>query len=239
MNGKSFFVVLMFLLFGIILAGGALADTDLTPDNGTTTTTNFSGASGVNAASGLAITGITTNSPCGSVYVVQSGDTLSKIARACGANLADLVAFNPDIVDPDLIYPNQKINIVILATLPPATAIPTVVLAATQVPPTAAPASPTQTALPAAAPSGSVKPGTMVPIRMNGFQPFILVEVAIGRVGEKPQMVGEQITAEDGSLSVEVEVPSRAQPGEMWVVTITSQREPKTVIQSPEIIISQ
>jgi LysM repeat protein len=33
------------------------------------------------------------------VYIVQPGDYLMKIARTCGANLDDLVAFNPDIVD--------------------------------------------------------------------------------------------------------------------------------------------
>lgn len=238
MNAKSFFVVVMFILFGIILAGGALGDTDLTPDNGTTTTS--SGAAGGNTVSGLAITGNTANSPCGSVYVVQPGDYLMKIARMCGANLNDLVAFNPDIVNPNLIYPNQKINIVILATLPPAAVDPAeVVVLPTAVPPTAAPAAATQTPPPPAAPAVAVKPGETVPVEVNGFQPFTLVQIAIGKVGEDGQVVSEEITQDDGSIKVDVEIPSRAQPGETWVVTITAEREPRTVIQSPQFTITQ
>lgn len=241
MNAKSFFVVLMFILFGIILAGGALGDTDLTPDNGTTTTSSgASGASGGNTVSGLAITGNTSNSPCGSVYIVQPGDHLMKIARTCGVSLDDLVAFNPDIVDPDLIYPNQKINIVILPTLPPADVDPAdVVVLPTAVPPTAAPVAATQTPLPTAAPAVAVKPGETVPVDVNGFQPFTLVQIAIGKVGEDGQVVREEITLEDGSIKVDVEVPGRAQPGETWVVTITAEREPRTVIQSPQFTITQ
>ena len=42
---------------------------------------------------------------------VQEGDTLSKIAEAAGVSLEDLIAANPDIADPNLIYPGQAINI--------------------------------------------------------------------------------------------------------------------------------
>ncbi len=44
-------------------------------------------------------------------YTVKSGDTLWDIARAHGVSLQSLIAANPQIANPDLIYPGQKINI--------------------------------------------------------------------------------------------------------------------------------
>ena len=42
---------------------------------------------------------------------VQSGDTLSEIAQQAGVPLADLMAANPQITEPNLIIPGQVINI--------------------------------------------------------------------------------------------------------------------------------
>lgn len=258
MSGKSFFVVLMFVLFGIIVAGGALGETDLTPDNGTTTTTSGAAldyavfgdsSAGGSAANGLAITGGISNGPCGSVYTVRSGDTLSKIARACGTTVDDLVAFNPDIVCPDLIYPDQKINIVILPTMLEATAVPAnVAPAATattepqaEVPAAEDPDSPAEdedTRTDDAVESGLL-PGESVPVHVDGFEAFTLVQVGIGQVGEDPQIVSEGITEEDGSFSIDVDIPLSANPGERWVVTITTLREPPFSVLSPEFTIAQ
>jgi len=44
-------------------------------------------------------------------YTVQSGDTLSSIAADHGVSLANLIAANPQISNPDVIYPDQSINI--------------------------------------------------------------------------------------------------------------------------------
>ncbi|HUW65727.1 MAG TPA: LysM domain-containing protein [Spirochaetia bacterium] len=44
-------------------------------------------------------------------YMVQPGDTMSGIASMFGVSLAALVAANPQIANPDLIYPGQVINI--------------------------------------------------------------------------------------------------------------------------------
>ena len=46
-----------------------------------------------------------------STYVVQPGDTLSGIADRFGVSLSDLEAANPQIVDPNTIFPGQVINI--------------------------------------------------------------------------------------------------------------------------------
>ena len=245
MSGKSFFVVLMFVLFGMIVAGGALGETDLTPDNGTTTTTsgaalNYGIFNAEADTSGLAITGGMSSSTCGSVYVVQPGDYLWKIARACGAKVDDLVAFNPDIVDPDLIYPNQKINIVIIPTVPaaPATAVPLPVATATAEPAAVVPAA-QDPEVPAAAPASGLRPGGSIPVRVDGFEAFSMVQIGIGRVGDDPQIVNEGITDETGAIGIDVEIPSSARPGERWVVTISSMGEPPFSVKSPEFTIAQ
>lgn len=49
--------------------------------------------------------------PAASVYTVKSGDTLSGIAQQQGVSLSQLVSANPQIKNPNLIYPGQQINI--------------------------------------------------------------------------------------------------------------------------------
>lgn len=49
--------------------------------------------------------------PVAKVYIVRRGDTLSLIAKRHGLTLAQLRAKNPQIKNPNLIYPNQKINV--------------------------------------------------------------------------------------------------------------------------------
>lgn len=49
--------------------------------------------------------------PPGRRYVVQPGDTLSAIARRFGVPLSALLAANPQITDPNQIFPGQVITI--------------------------------------------------------------------------------------------------------------------------------
>ena len=50
-------------------------------------------------------------SSCGSSYVVQRGDWLSRIARNCGVTLSDLRAANPWTYNSYYIYPGQVLVI--------------------------------------------------------------------------------------------------------------------------------
>jgi LysM repeat protein len=50
-------------------------------------------------------------SPCGSIYIVQPGDWLIKIANRCGVTLAALYAANPGVQYQRYIYPGQALNI--------------------------------------------------------------------------------------------------------------------------------
>jgi LysM repeat protein len=56
---------------------------------------------------------------CGETYIVQLGDTLWEIARRCGTTVADLLAVNPQITDPRLIFAGQQINIPGDGMIPP------------------------------------------------------------------------------------------------------------------------
>jgi LysM repeat protein len=60
--------------------------------------------------SSLAVTrGVSADGLCGSTYVVQRGDWLSKIAVRCGVSLSQLYAANPWVGY--YIYPGQVLNI--------------------------------------------------------------------------------------------------------------------------------
>ena len=63
------------------------------------------------------------NHASGNRYTVQHGDTLSGIAQRFGVSLTALEAANPQIANPNLIYPGQSLNIPdggsVAPTLPP------------------------------------------------------------------------------------------------------------------------
>jgi LysM repeat protein len=48
---------------------------------------------------------------CKTTYVVQNKDTLDKIAEMCQTTVGNLVYLNPEIANPNLIYPGQEIRI--------------------------------------------------------------------------------------------------------------------------------
>ena len=54
---------------------------------------------------------VSAQSSCGSTYVVQSGDYLTKIARTCGVSYSDLLKANPAFTHPSLIYKGQVLHI--------------------------------------------------------------------------------------------------------------------------------
>lgn len=46
-----------------------------------------------------------------SVYIVKSGDCMWNIAKSYGMSLADLIALNPQIKNPNLIYPGNEVYV--------------------------------------------------------------------------------------------------------------------------------
>ena len=44
-------------------------------------------------------------------YMIQSGDTLGEIAQSNGTSVQAIMEINPDITDPDTIFPDTSIRI--------------------------------------------------------------------------------------------------------------------------------
>ena len=57
--------------------------------------------------------------PSGGTYVVKWGDTLGKIAARSGVSWRDILAVNPQIQNPSLIYAGQVINLPAGVSVPP------------------------------------------------------------------------------------------------------------------------
>jgi LysM repeat protein len=57
--------------------------------------------------------------PSYNTYVVQKGDTLAKIAARIGVSWRDILAVNPQIYNPSLIYAGQVINLPTGVVVPP------------------------------------------------------------------------------------------------------------------------
>lgn len=62
--------------------------------------------------------------PTSGTYVVQSGDTLGKLATRWGTTLSRILAVNPQIANANLIYVGQVINIPAGGSVPPPTKTP-------------------------------------------------------------------------------------------------------------------
>ena len=83
-----------------------------------------------------------------STYVVEPGDTLSQIARDYGVTVAQILAENPSITDPNLIHAGTTLTLPSTPTstsTPQPTPQPTPVAQATPVPATRSSANPFQT----------------------------------------------------------------------------------------------
>jgi len=69
------------------------------------------GTEGTNGTGTNTTTNTTSTSTTGSTVTVKSGNTLSGIAKAAGVSLSSVIKANPQIQNPSLIKPGQKINI--------------------------------------------------------------------------------------------------------------------------------
>lgn len=218
-SAKPFFVFLCFIAVIALFAGGLIGETDLTPDTPpapSSSTTNFNSAVVQGSWSGGGV--------CSGTYTVQSGDTLSKIARLCGVDLNALIAANAHLGDPNMIRPGQVLY------LPSSTGA--------YVPDSGGSASPAGTTTPSGGiPDTGLLTEKPIDVEMVGFPPNAKVQVGLGREGEPPVSTVEKVTGSDGKLVFETEVPATAQEGERWVVTVTTVQEPQFEVASQPFVI--
>jgi LysM repeat protein len=134
---------------------------------------------------------------CGSTYVVQPGDWLSRIARRCGTSVEALLAANPQIGDPNLVLPGQVLEI-------PSSEDSVVRLTVTP---------------------HRVAPGGELRVNATGFAPDSEVVVGIGRANSEPTTIREMRSDAQGALEATLVLPPQARPGEPWVVLASSEEQ--------------
>jgi hypothetical protein len=206
MNAKPLFVLLVFILLIILFASQSIGTTDLTPD----TPSVYSGGGGSSNPGFLGV----PSSKCGSSYTVISGDTLSRIAQACGLTVSEILAQNPSITDPNLIRPGQVLTMYVGPTIAPTATQPRV--------------SPGQNA---EAVNG-LRPGGVVAMDITNFPPLSKVTVTIGPVNGKMEKVKEVQVDRYGVYKGNIGIPITAKAGEKWVIISTSVSNPALSVKS-------
>ncbi len=151
----------------------------------------------------------------GSTYVVQPGDTLGKLAARFGTTVSILLALNPNIWNPSLIYVGQIINLPAGTPVPPPATGPKVTLSAT-----------------------SVKAGGTVQITVTGFPASADIDYRIGKQGAAYSSVVDAKTNSAGGHTATLTIPSSAKSGEKWVIVVmTTNLARGTTLTSPVITI--
>lgn len=131
----------------------------------------------------------------GRLYVVQQGDTLSEIALRYHTTLQQLLALNPAIGNPQLIYTGQTI-LVPGETIP---SVPVVFLSTTD-----------------------AKAGETIRVSARNFPGNAIVDVRIAQQGKPFSNVVDARADEGGQVNAVIVVPQWAQAGEQWTVLVTT-----------------
>ena len=131
---------------------------------------------------------------CGNTYVVQPGDWLAAIARACNTSVSALLAANPTIVSPNLIFPGRELII----------------------PGGSAPADPRVDVVPDAA-----QPGAQIEVNASGFAPNAAGVIGFGVTGAEPIADIVVETNNVGAIEMIITLPEQAEPDETWRVLVS------------------
>lgn len=132
----------------------------------------------------------------GSIYVVQRGDTLRLIADRYKTTIPAILAVNPNILNPNIIYVGQKI------TLPGAQS--------------------TQSGPVAYITPDSGTPGSKVMLVVDKFPVNVNVDIIIKKDGDAAGTIIDSKTDASGYIRTELTIPAAAKAGEKWVVRVTT-----------------
>lgn len=129
--------------------------------------------------------------PCGEIYTVLPGDTLSEIAELCETTVTAILEANPEVGDATRLFVGLRLRI----PRPPEERRP--LLAIT----------------PACGP-----PGTEVFVLASGFPPGTAVDLSIHRQDREARTAGSVVSNEFGKFETRLTVPNSAEPNQIWVI---------------------
>jgi LysM repeat protein len=130
--------------------------------------------------------------PCGDTYIVLPDDTIESIADLCGTTVEAILEINPEIADPDNLYPGQIIRIPDVESV-----LETII---------------------AIAPVCGL-PGQSMLVVGSGYPADTNVELKLVQLESNSFSVGNTTSDQFGRIDTSVILPNSAQPGTSWVVT--------------------
>jgi len=130
--------------------------------------------------------------PCGDTYIVLPSDTIESIADLCGTTVEAILEINPEINDPDNLYPGQIIRIPDIESV-----LETII---------------------AIAPVCGL-PGQSMLVVGSGYPADTNVELKLVQLESNSFSVGNTTSDQFGRIDTSVILPNSAQPGTAWVVT--------------------
>jgi LysM repeat protein len=203
--------------------------------------------------------------PCGEAVTVVAGDTLSAIARRCHSTVAAIVDANPEIENPDLIFPGMTVRMPAAGGLPPDTLTHTV-LAGDTLEAIAERYGTTVQAIRAAnpqiaeggdlevgqmllVPTSAVNPrvditplsgtpGTPITVDARGFPADLAVTVGLRRGESEVAVSRKHVTDNRGNLRTTIVLPESAMPGDPWIVAVQSTDLPRVRAESARFTVT-
>lgn len=167
----------------------------------------------------------TTTAQTGEIinYVVQPGDNLSTLAVEYNTSVNAILALNPQITNPSLIYSGQVIRIPVgTTTVPPAVIIPST--------------GPSVVITP-----NNGLPGSNVDVIVSGFPANTSIKVGLHKPGQsKLEVVQHTTTNANGYATVVMQIPtfSNATNNEIWLAQVSTTSGTSLNVNSNEFFIS-
>ena len=81
-------------------------------------------------------------------------------------------------------------------------------------------------------PTTGLRPGSSIHVTVQHLPGSTPADIAIGRVGVTPVKLEERSTDENGVITLTIAIPPTAQPGEQWVVVVTTTTVPPLTVSS-------